>query len=100
MDYDKGKTFANITTSKEVDFKFWYPGRNEVIKEYKNIKDDYSWSGEDDNKLVYTEPVKSTYFPKIYDLRAPLKKSKGMDNTETVLLSDLSSDFGKKQKGH
>ena len=76
--YEKGKTFATITTSKEeVDYQFWYPGRNKVIGEYKNIKDDYSWNNEDDSELVYTEPVKSTYSPKIYDLRTPLKKSKG-----------------------
>ena len=97
--YDKGKTFATITTSKEeVDYQFWYPGRNKVIKEYKNIKDNYSWSGEDDSELVYTEPVKSIHSPKIYNLQTPLKKSKRKDNTEVILSSDLSSDFGKKEK--
>ena len=44
--YDKDKTFATITTSKaEVDYQFWCPGRNKVIREYKNIEDTCSWSG-------------------------------------------------------
>ena len=73
-------------------------GETNVIKEYKNIKDNYSWSGEDDSELVYTEPVKSIHSPKIYDLRTPLKKSKGKDNAEVILSSDSSSDFGKKVK--
>ena len=46
--YEKSKTFATVTTSKEdVDHQFWHAGRNKVIKEYKNIKDNYSWSDED-----------------------------------------------------
>ena len=94
------KTFATITTTKEdVDYQFWYPRRNKVIKEYKNIKDFYSWNDEDDSELGYTEPVKNTCSPKIYDLRTPLKKSDGKDNTEILLSSDSSSDFGKKVKG-
>ena len=97
--YDKGKTFSPITTSKEeIDYQFRYPGRNKVIKEYKNIKDNYSWSGEDDSELVHTEPVKNTHSPKIYDLQTPLKKSKGKDDTEVVLSSDSSSDFDEKAK--
>ena len=35
-----------ITTKEEVDYQFWYPKRNKVIKEYKNIKDYYSWNDE------------------------------------------------------
>ena len=94
--YDMGKPYATITTSKEeVDYQFWYCGRNKVIKEYKNIKDNYSWNDKGDSELVYMEPVKNTHSPKIYDLRTPLKKSKGMDNTEILLSSDSSSDFGK-----
>ena len=97
--YDKGKTFATITTSKEeVDYQIWYFFRNKVIKEYKNIKDNYSWSGEDDSELVHTEPVKNTHSPKIYDLRTPLKKSKGIDDTEVVLSSDSHQILAKKQK--
>ena len=70
-----------------------------MIKEYKHVKDNYSWNDEDDRELVYTEQVKNTHSPKIYDLRTPLKKSKGMDNPEALLSSDSSSDFGKKAKG-
>ena len=47
------------TTKKEVDNHFCYPGRNRVIKKYKNIKDYSSWKDEDDSELVYTELVKS-----------------------------------------
>ena len=87
--YENGKTFATITTTKEdVDDQFWYPRRNKVIKEYKNIKDFYSWNDEDDSELVHTEPVKNTCSPKIYDLRTPLKKSSGKDNTAILLSSD------------
>ena len=32
-----------ITTKEEVDYQFWYPGRNKVIKEYKYINNKYSW---------------------------------------------------------
>ena len=48
--YENEKTFATITTTKEeVDYQFWYPGRtNKMIKEYKDIKDNYSWN--DENK--------------------------------------------------
>ena len=87
-----------MNSKEEIDSQFWYPRRNRVIKEYKNIKDNYSWSGEDDSELVYTEPVKSIHSPKIYELRTPLKTSKGKDNTEVILSSDSSSDFGKKAK--
>ena len=55
MGYENEKAFATITTSKEeVDYQFWYPGRNRVIKEYKNIKDNDSWKNEDDGELVYS----------------------------------------------
>ena len=37
-----------ITTKEEVDYPFWYPGRNKVIKEYKHIKDNNSWVDEFD----------------------------------------------------
>ena len=35
--------------------------------------------------------------PKIYDLRTPLKKSKGLDEMEIVLLTDSSPDFNSKK---
>ena len=96
---DNGKTNATITTSKEeIDYQFQYPGKNKVIKEYKNIKDFYSWSNEEDSEKVDTEPIKSHISPKIYDLRTPLKKSKGTDNTEIVLSSDSSPDFSKETR--
>ena len=99
MGYENGKTFATITTTKEeVDYQFWYPGRKKVIKEYKYIKDFYSWSDEDDSKMGSTDPVKNTCSPKIYDLRTPLKKSSGKDNNAILLASDSSSDFDKKVK--
>ena len=54
-----------ITTKEEVDYQFWYPKQNKVIKEYKNIKDNYSW---DDEFEFESDPAKSTNSPKIYDL--------------------------------
>ena len=66
--YDNGKPCATITSSKEeIDNQFWHPRRNKVIKDYKNINDDNS-------DLVNEEPTKDIPFPKIYDLRTPLKK--------------------------
>ena len=59
-----------------------------------------SWSNEDDNEMVDTEPIKNNISPKIYDQRTPLKKSKGMYNTEIVLSSDSSSDFSNKTEGN
>ena len=95
---DNGKINATITTSKEeIDYQFQYPGRNKVIKEYKNIKDMYSWLDEEDNEEVDTEPTKSHISPKIYDLRTLLYKSKGMDKTEIVLLTDSSPDLNSKK---
>ena len=35
-------------TKEEVDYQFWYPQRNKVIKEYKNIRDNYSWDDDFD----------------------------------------------------
>ena len=91
---DNGKINATITTSKEeIDYQFQYPGRNKVIKEYKNIKDMYSWLDEEDSEEVDTEPTKSHISPKIYDLRTPLKKSKGINETEIFLLTDSSPDL-------
>ena len=74
-----------ITTKEEVDYQFWYPGRNKVIKDYKHIKGNYSW---DDEVDLESENAKSTNSPRIYDLRTPLKKSR---NTETF--SDVTSDM-------
>ena len=56
---DNGKMNATITTSKEeIDYQFQYPGKNRVIKEYKNIKDIYSWVDEEDSEEVDIEPIK------------------------------------------
>ena len=84
---DNGKINDTITTSK--DYKFQYPGRIKVIKEYRNIKDMYSWLDEEDSEEVDTELTKSHTSPKIYDLHTLLKKSKGLDEREIVLLTDL-----------
>ena len=64
-----------ITTKEEVDYQFQYPGRNKVIKEYKYIKDSYSWGDEFESE---SEITKYTNSPKIYDLRTPQKKSSKM----------------------
>ena len=70
--YDNGKMNATITISKEeIDRQFQYPGKNKVIKEYKNIKDFYSLLDEEDSEEVNEEPTKSQFSPKIYDLQTP-----------------------------
>ena len=98
--YDNGKPCATITSSKEeIDSQFWHPRRNKVIKDYKNIKDNYSWFSEDDSEFVNEEPTKNSPSPKIYDLRTPLKSSKRMDTTEIVLSSESSTKINKKAKG-
>ena len=73
-----------ITTKEEVDHQFWYPKRNKVINEYKNIRTNYSW---DDEFEFESDPAKSTNSPKIYDLRTPQKKSR-----KTDMYSDDTSD--------
>ena len=73
--HDNGKPCATITSSKaEIDSQFWYPRRNKVIKDYKNIKDNYSWHCEDDSELGDEESTRNSPSPKIYDLRTPFKK--------------------------
>ena len=85
---ENGKINATITTSKEeIDYQFQYPGKNKVIKEYKNIKDFYSWLDEEDSEKVDAEPTKSHIPPKVYDLRTPVKKS------------DSSPDLSKETEG-
>ena len=54
---------------------------------------------DEDSEEVDIEPTKSHISPKIYDLRTPLKKSKGKDNTEIVLLIDSSPGLSKKTEG-
>ena len=62
---NNGKINATLTTSKkEIDYQFQYPGKKKVIKEYKNIKDFYSWSDEGDNEMVDTEPIKVIFLQK------------------------------------
>ena len=84
--YDKDSKInaTIITTKEEVDYQFWYPKRNKVIKEYKNIKDYYSWSDEFENE---SESAKCTNSPRVYDLRTPQKKSRMIE-----LMSDTTSD--------
>ena len=61
--YENEKTFATFTTTK-----FRYFERNKFIKEYKHIKDNYSWNDENKGELVYSEPAESKHSSKIYDL--------------------------------
>ena len=92
MGYEYERIFATITTpKKEVDYQFWYPGRNKVIKEYKHIKDNYSWNDEYEGELVYSEPAKSICFLKIYNLQTPLKNPKSNDN-DSDTVSIMSTD--------
>ena len=85
--YDmEGKINATIiTTKEEVDYQFWYPKRNKVIKEYKNIKDYYSWNDEFENE---SEFAKRTNSPRVYNLRTPQKKCRIID----VKLDTTSDD--------
>ena len=100
LGYDNGIPCATITSSKEGnDNQFWYPRRNRVIKEYKDVKDNYFWSSEDDNVSSETEPSKNDPPPRIYDLRTPLKESKRTDFSEEILLYDATSEIGKRTKG-
>ena len=100
LGYDNGIPYATITSSKEeIDNQFWYPRRNRVIKEYKDVKDNYSWSSEDDSVSSETEPSKNDPPPRIYDLRTPLKESKRTDCYEEILLYDATSEIGKRTKG-
>ena len=59
----------------------------------------YSWLDEEDSEEVDIEPTKSQISPRIYDLCTPLKKSKGKDKTEIILLTDSSPDLSKKTEG-
>ena len=59
----------------------------------------YSWLDEEDSEKVDVEPTKSHIPPKVNDLRTPVKKSKGTDNTEIVLSSDSSPDLSKETEG-
>ena len=77
--------YATIITSKEeVDYQFWYPKRNKVINEYKNIKDYYSWNDEFEDE---SESAKCINSPRVFDLRTPQKKSRMIE-----LMSDTTSD--------
>ena len=52
--YEDEKLFATITTTKEdIDYQFWYPGRNQGIKEYKNGKNNYIWDDKNEGGLMY-----------------------------------------------
>ena len=92
---DKGEMNATIiTTKEEVDHQCWYPKRNKVINEYKNIKDNYSW---DDEFELESDHAKSTNPPKIYDLRTPQKKSRKTDMYSSDT-SDMLFDLSKNNK--
>ena len=81
----KGKMNSTIiTTKEEVDYQLWYPKRNKVIKEYKNIKDNYSWNDEFE---IESESAKGTNSPRAYDLRTPQKKSRVIE-----MMSGTTSD--------
>ena len=55
--YENDKMYATITTTKdELDYQFWYPGRNKVTKEYKLNMDNYSWADESDGELIEETP--------------------------------------------
>ena len=55
-----------------------------MIKEYKHIKDNYSWNYEFETE---SESAKGTNSPRVYDLRTPQKKSRIID-----MMSDTTSD--------
>ena len=77
-----------MSSKEEIDSQFWYPRRNRVIKDYKNIQDNYSWYGEDDSELIDEETTINSPSPKIYDLRTPSKRT---NYTEIVLSSESST---------
>ena len=62
----------------------WHPERNKAIKEYKYIKDNYSWNDESEGELVYSEPATYKPPPKIYDLRTALNKSNKNDMVSDI----------------
>ena len=64
-----------------------------MIKEYKNIKDNYSWNEENEGELEVSKPS-----AKIYDLRTPLKKSR-KDDTVSIFLFFLAYK-SLAQRGH
>ena len=61
-----------------------------MIKEYKLIKDNYSWADESNGELMYAETAKCNQSPKIYDLRTPLKKSR-KDDTDNNMTDETIS---------
>ena len=72
----KDATIITTKEEEEVDDQFQYPEQNKVIKEYKYIKDIYSWDDEFESDSGKT---KSTNSPKIYDLRTPQKSLNKME---------------------
>ena len=82
---------ATITTTKEeVDYQFWYSGRNKVIEEYSYIKDNYSWESEEETELVYSvakknKPETNITSPIIYDLRTPQTSKRTKRETSKAL---------------
>ena len=84
FDKDSKMNATIITSKEEVDYQFWYPKRNKVINEYKNIKDYYSWNDEFEDE---SESAKCINSPRVFDLRTPQKKSRMIE-----LMSDTTSD--------
>ena len=63
--YDNGKPCATITSSKEeIDNQLWHPRSNKVIKDYKNIKDNYSWLDEDGSIWLMKNQLKTCLLQK------------------------------------
>ena len=60
-----------ITPKEDVDYQFWYPKRNRVIR-IQIHKRQLPWSDEVEKESA---SAKSATSPKIYDLRTPQKKS-------------------------
>ena len=93
---EDGQMNATIITPKDVDYQLWYPGRNKVIYEYKNMKHYHTLDYyEGEGKTIDNKPLS-----KVYDLRTPKKLSsklldssnEGEKNTEKYLyLNQLSS---------
>ena len=83
FDKDSKMNATIITSKEEVDYQFWYPKRNKVINEYKNIKDYYSWNDEFEEE---SESAKCINSPRVFDLRTPQKKSRMIELMWTLPL--------------
>ena len=50
---------TEFITKEEEDYQFYYPGRNKVLKKYKNITDFYSWDSKKEGAFVYRSMSKN-----------------------------------------